>query len=58
MNLASILESRKKAYLLTLGNIDMLRKQLDEQIDKAAQYRGAIDQLEALISLEAKEEDK
>jgi len=53
-----MLEQHKKAYLLTLGNIDMLLKQIDQQKNKAEQHKGAIELLESIIAAETKEEDK
>ena len=58
MNFQYMLEQHKKAYLLTLGNIDMLLKQIDQQKNKAEQHKGAIELLESIIAAETKEEDK
>ena len=58
MNFQYMLEQHKKAYLLTLGNIDMLLKQIDQQKNKAEQHKGAIELLESIIASENKEEDK
>jgi hypothetical protein len=56
MDYKSMLEQHKKAYLLTLGNIDILHKQLDEQRARAEQHKGAAELLESIVAAAAKEE--